>query len=66
MIGFPQSNAVRIVARFDLDSANAELTYDITISDPLTLTAPLTLSRYLVWQFRPDIRIEPLECVVHE
>ena len=66
MIGFPQSDEVRIVERFNLDSANAELTYDITISDAMTLTEPITLSRYLVWQFRPDTRIEPFECVVLE
>ena len=66
MIGFPQSDAVRIVERFKLDSHNAELTYDITISDSMTLTEPLTLSRYLVWQYQPNMRVEPFECIVQE
>ena len=64
MIGFPQSTSVRLVERFNLDSDNGELTYDITISDPLTLTEPLTLSRYLVWEYRPNMRIEPFGCEV--
>ena len=64
MIGFPQSEEVSIVERFSLDSGNGELTYDITITDPLALTEPLTLSGYLVWQYRPDMRVEPFECVV--
>lgn len=64
MIGFPQSEEVNIVERFNLDSGNGELTYDITITDPLTLTEPLTLSGYLVWQYQPDMRVEPFECVV--
>lgn len=66
MIGFPQSEEVSIVERFSLDSGNGELTYDITITDPLTLTEPLTLSGYLVWQYQPDMRVEPFECVVQE
>ena len=66
MIGFPQSASVRIEERFSLNAAHGELTYDITISDPLTLAEPLTLSRYLVWQYRPSIRIEAFECVVQE
>jgi hypothetical protein len=40
------------------------LNYRIEIDDPETFTEPFELGRYFVW--RPELRVNPYDCVVVE
>jgi hypothetical protein len=58
----PQSKNVETVERFRVDELNNSLHYSLTISDPETLVTPVTIDWVLEW--RPDLVIEPYECIV--
>ena len=58
--GTPQSNAIQLVERFDMNEAGDRLNYRLTITDPEIFTETLNFGRYWVWQ--PDIRIQPYDC----
>ena len=65
LLGFPQSEAVEIVERFNLRGGGKELAYDITVTDPGTFTEPLMLTDYLIWRAQPGIERESYDCVVN-
>ena len=58
----PQSEAVEITERFALSDDETQLTYDLEVSDPGTLTEPVTAH----WEFnwRPDMVVEPYGCTL--
>ena len=58
----PQSEAVEITERFTLSDDETQLTYDLEVSDPGTLTEPV-IAR---WEFnwRPDMVVEPYGCTL--
>jgi len=58
----PQSEAVAIVERFTVDESHDELVYEMTVTDPATFTAPVSMQWTLVW--RPDLVVEPFECTL--
>jgi len=60
----PQSEAVAIVERFEVDEDNDELVYDMTVTDPATFTEPVSRRWVLVW--RPDLVVERYECTLEE
>lgn len=65
LLGFPQSEAVEIVERFNVRDDGNELAYDLTVTDPVTFTEPLVLTDYLIWRAQPGIEREPYDCVVN-
>ena len=65
LLGFPQSEAVEIIERFNLRDAGNELAYDLTVTDPGTFTEPLMLTDYLVWRAQPGMEREPYDCIVN-
>ena len=65
LLGFPQSEAVRIVERFKLRDGGRELGYDLQVTDPGTFTEPLALTDYLIWRAEPGMAREPYDCIVN-
>jgi hypothetical protein len=57
----PQSDAVEILERFTVGDDNNRLAYDLTVSDPTTFTQPVSARWMMVW--RPDLVVEPYECI---
>lgn len=57
----PQSEAVEITERFTVNDPQNQLVYDREIRDPATFTAPVSQRAVLTW--RPDLKVEPFECV---
>ena len=62
----PQSSEVEFVERFTLIEAGTRLVYDVTITDPVNLTEPVSAERYFVWGTRPGIDVQPYECALDE
>lgn len=60
----PQSGAVEIIERFSLGGDGNTLEYELTVSDPATFLTPVTGRWTLFW--RPDLLVEPFECVAQE
>ena len=58
--GIPQSSQARFEERFSLSDDGANLDYTITVTDPETFTAPVTMSKQWVW--RPGETVKPYEC----
>ena len=58
----PQSEAVEITDRFTLSDDETQLTYDLEVSDPGTITEPVSAR----WEFnwRPDLVVEPCGCTL--
>ncbi len=56
----PQSPDVHVVETFKLRDGGGHLDYTMVVTDPATLTSPMTFAKY--WQFRPDARIELFDC----
>lgn len=59
--GIPQSPSSSIVERFTPTADGTRLSYEMTITDPATFTAPLELKRSWVW--RPDETVKPYNCI---
>jgi hypothetical protein len=59
--GTPQSRSIRLVEHFTLNEQEDRLDYLLIITDPETFTETLEFSRY--WTWRPEVRIEPFNCV---
>ncbi len=62
-IGTPQSEAVEVVERFTLSADEQSLDYDVTVTDPATLTVPADISggQYF-WV--PGEKITPFNCAL--
>jgi hypothetical protein len=58
--GTPQSADVETVERFSLSDGGRRLDYAITVTDPATFTAPVTLDGHWVWV--PGQVIKPYNC----
>ena len=58
--GTPQSRAIQLVERFEMNEAEDRLDYRLTVTDPATFAETLEFTRYWVWQ--PDIRLQPYDC----
>ena len=58
--GIPLTDGVSVIETFTLQDSGARLDYTITVSDPLTFTEPVMLSKSWVWL--PDMTIERFDC----
>jgi len=58
--GTPQSRAIKLTERFEMNDAEDRLHYRLTIVDPESFTETLEFTRYWVWQ--PDIRMQAYDC----
>ncbi len=61
-VGIPQSPAVRLVERFTLSADGDRLDYELTVTDPVTFTRPVTLGKHWVWV--PGVEVGIYACVV--
>jgi len=59
--GTPQSRAIRLVERFELNEAEDRLDYSLVANDPETFTEPEHFTKY--WAWRPGVGREPYNCV---
>ena len=62
----PQSREVEFVERFTLIENGAQLQYDVRVTDPVNLTRPVSVDRYMVWGTLPGIDVQPYECALDE
>lgn len=60
--GIPQSQESVLVERFTATEEGSELDYSITVNDPVNFTAPVTLTKTLL--YIPDVAMIPFECTV--
>jgi Family of unknown function (DUF6152) len=60
----PQSDAAEMTERFTVGDDGNRMVYELTVSDPATFTQPVTGRWLMVW--RPDMVLEPYECVVEK
>jgi hypothetical protein len=58
--GIPLTSAVTTDERFAVSSDGSRLNYTLTVTDPGTFTAPLTLEKYWIW--RPGVTLESYGC----
>ncbi|NNC63838.1 MAG: hypothetical protein HKN84_03550 [Gammaproteobacteria bacterium] len=58
--GIPQSEAVHIVERYALNADGSRLEYEMTVTDPVTFTEPVVLTKS--WGYRPNDEVRPYEC----
>lgn len=61
-VGVAQSSNVTTFERFTLKEDEARLDYELTITDPSTLTEPVTWRTY--YEARPGEEVKPYECTV--
>ena len=61
-VGVSQSDNVTTFERFTLSEDEARLDYELTITDPSTLTEPVTWSTY--YEVRPSEEVKSYECIV--
>jgi hypothetical protein len=62
--GVPQSTATTIVERFTPAADGAELTYDISATDPRTFTRTVTADGYRTFRWQPGFEFLPQDCVL--
>jgi hypothetical protein len=60
MIGAASGPEKHLVERFTLAPDRRHLRYDVTIEDPLSLTAPASLN--VQWEYRPDLTPSGVAC----
>lgn len=58
--GIPQSPEATLVERFTPTADGSQLDYELTATDPVSFTEPVTTSRQ--WLYLPDQQIRPYEC----
>ena len=61
--GIPLSASAQIEELFELSGDQARLNYRLTVTDPATLTEPVTRQKY--WTWIPGVEIESYECTVY-
>jgi hypothetical protein len=59
--GIPLTAAVTTDERFVVSSDGSRLNYTLTVTDPGTFTAPLTVEHYWIW--RPGVTLQGYDCV---
>jgi hypothetical protein len=58
--GIPLGRGAAIAERFALNGDGSRLEYTMTVTDPATFTAPVTLRK--AWEWRPGEQVRPYEC----
>ena len=58
--GIPFHRAAQIEERFTLNADGSRLEYTMTVNDPETFTAPVTLRK--AWEWRPGEQVRPYDC----
>jgi hypothetical protein len=61
-MGVGQSPDAAIEERFSPSSDGSRLNYQLTITDAVTFTEPVTLEKFWLW--RPDVEILEFDCTV--
>ena len=59
-LGTPQSRELVAIERFSLIDDQDRLEYQLTVTDPITFTRPVEMTRYWIW--RPEISVKPWDC----
>ncbi len=62
VVGVPQSEDSVLLERFTPSEDGSRLDYELTVTDPVNFTEPVTLSKFWVWY--PQMTVEPFECRV--
>ena len=62
--GTPMSDAVTMVERFTLSDDETGLEYEVTVTDPVYLTAPAVWQRSYAWI--PGVEVKPFDCTLRE
>ncbi|HEY3518951.1 MAG TPA: DUF6152 family protein [Gammaproteobacteria bacterium] len=58
--GIPLGPGAALEERFTLNDDGSRLDYTMTVTDPATFTAPVTLRKS--WEWRPGERVNPYQC----
>jgi hypothetical protein len=58
--GIPVGSGARYEERFTLNADGSRLEYALTMNDPATFTAPITLHK--AWEWRPGEQVRPYDC----
>ena len=58
--GIPQSTQATLSERFTPTADGSRLNYELTTTDPLSFTEPVTTRRQ--WLYLPDQEIRPYDC----
>jgi hypothetical protein len=58
--GIPLGPGASLEERFTLNGDGSRLEYTMTVTDPATFTAPVTLRK--AWEWRPGEQVRPYEC----
>ena len=66
LVATPQSEAMEIVERFELNRELGTLTYSFTATDPATFTETVIADAYHVWRYRPGATVEVYGCTLDE
>ncbi|MDG2087276.1 MAG: DUF6152 family protein [Arenicellaceae bacterium] len=66
IVSAPQSEAMEIVERFELDRSEGTLTYSFTSTDPSVFTKPVTADAYHVWRYRLGTMVQIYGCTLDE
>lgn len=61
-LGIPQSEESLLVERFNPTADGSRLDYQLTVTDPVNFSEPVTLEKY--WLYLADQKVEPYECAV--
>jgi hypothetical protein len=56
----PQSDAMHVVETFKLRAGGNYLDYTMVVTDPATISEPVTFGKF--WKWRPGAMIQPYEC----
>jgi hypothetical protein len=59
-IGIPQSPDAELVERFTPTPDGSRLDYELTVTDPVNFTEPVTLRVFWIWV--PEVQMLPYEC----
>lgn len=62
--GTPMSNDVTMVERFTLSDDESSMEYEVTVTDPVYLTAPAAWRRSYTWI--PGTEVKPFDCTLRE
>ena len=62
--GAHMSDAVTMVERFTLSDDVTRMTYEVTVTDPVYLTAPAVWRRSYAWV--PGVEVKPFDCALRE
>ena len=61
-LGIPQSEDSVIVERFSPTPDGSRMDYELTVTDPVNFTEPVTLGKH--WLYLPDQDVLPFDCAV--